>query len=75
MGVQPRGEEDGIGPDQLEGTRPFGRAARASGTPSTGAGARVTVSEARPMTRSWLHLGSLPAAVRGAFARIKVSVS
>jgi hypothetical protein len=37
------------------------------------AGARVTISEARPITRSRLHLGSLPAAVRGAFAGIKVS--
>ena len=37
------------------------------------AGARASKPEARPQTRSRLHLGSLPAAVQGAYARIKVS--
>jgi hypothetical protein len=39
------------------------------------AGARASKPEARPPTRSRLHPGSLPATVRGAYARIKVSFS
>ena len=37
------------------------------------AGARASKPEARPMTRSRLHPGSLPAAVRGAYARISAA--
>ena len=39
------------------------------------AGARASKPEERPLTRPRLQLGSLPAAVRGAYARIKVSLS
>ena len=39
------------------------------------AGARASKPEARPPTQSRLHLDSLPAAVRGAYARLKLSLS
>ena len=39
------------------------------------AGARASKPEPRPPTRSRLHPGSVPAAVRGAYARIKLSLS